>query len=87
MRNVFLFIRRFFNLLAFVGLQVFALSFLVKYNNHHRATFLGIANELTGRINSQYDVIDDYFNLKEENARVHHMNDSLINLPQKLLFK
>lgn len=80
MRNVFLFIRRFFNLLAFIGLQVFALSFLVKYNNHHRATFLGVANELTGTINSQYDVIDDYFHLKEENARVHRMNDSLINL-------
>ena len=80
MRNVFLFIRRFFILLAFVGLQVFALSLLVKYNNHHRATFLGIANELTGRINSQYDIVDDYFHLKEENARVHHMNDSLINL-------
>ena len=80
MRNVFLFIRRFFNLLAFLGLQVFALSFLVKYNNHHRATFLGIANELTGRINSQYDILEDFFQLKEENARVHHMNDSLMNL-------
>ena len=82
MRNVFLFIRRYFNLLAFLALQYLALSILFRYNKFHRAVFLGIANEITGRINTQYDVLDDYFHLKEENTRVHHMNDSLMNLLQ-----
>ena len=80
MRNVFLFIRRYFNLLAFLALQYLALSILFRYNKFHRAVFLGIANEITGRVNTQYDVLDDYFHLKEENTRVHRMNDSLLNL-------
>ena len=42
--------------------------------------FLGIANEMTGWINSQYNNVEDYFNLKEENRRVHKINDSLLNL-------
>jgi rod shape-determining protein MreC len=35
---------------------------------------------MTGRINSQYNKVEDYFSLKEENRRVHHLNDSLLNL-------
>jgi rod shape-determining protein MreC len=41
---------------------------------------LGVANEMTGRINSQYNKFEDYFSLKEENRRVHRLNDSLLNL-------
>ena len=53
---------------------------LFRYNKTHRAVFLGKANEITGYFNSQYDNVDDYFHLKEENLRVHKMNDSLLNL-------
>ena len=80
MRNVFLFIRRYFTFLSFVLLQVLALSMLFRYNKTHRAVFLGKANEITGYFNSQYDGVDEYFHLKEENKRVHRMNDSLLNL-------
>ncbi len=54
--------------------------FLFNYNRFHRAKFLGVANEMTGRINSQYNKVEDYFTLKEENRRVHQLNDSLLNL-------
>lgn len=80
MRNVFLFIRRYFTFLSFVLLQVLALSMLFRYNKTHRAVFLGKANEITGYFNSNYDNVDDYFHLREENLRVHKMNDSLLNL-------
>jgi rod shape-determining protein MreC len=63
-----------------VLLQVLALSMFFRYNKYHRAVFLGKANEITGYFNSKYDNIDDYFHLKEENIRVHKMNDSLLNL-------
>lgn len=82
MRNVFLFIRRYFTFISFVLLQVLALSMLFRYNKFQRAVFLGKANEITGYFNSQYDNVDDYFHLKEENLRVHKMNDSLLNLLQ-----
>ncbi len=80
MRNIFLFIRRYFTFFTFLILQVVSLWFLFNYNRFHRAKFLGIANEMTGRINSQYNKLEDYFNLKEENRRVHRFNDSLLNL-------
>ncbi|MCX6318350.1 MAG: rod shape-determining protein MreC [Bacteroidetes bacterium] len=80
MRNVFLFIRRYFTFFTFLLLQGVALWFLFSYNRFHRVKFLGIANEMTGRINSQYNKVEDYFNLKEENKRVHRLNDSLMNL-------
>ena len=83
MRNIFLFIRRYFNLLTFFILQFVALYFLFKYNRFHQASFLGIANEITGSVNSRYDKLDDYFHQGEENRRVHRMNDSLLNTMQQ----
>lgn len=80
MRNVFLFLSRFRSLFTFLLLQVVALWFLFSYNRFHRAKFLGMANEITGRVNTQYNKVEDYFTLKEENKRVHQMNDSLLNL-------
>lgn len=80
MRNIFLFVRRYFVFISFLLLQVFALWMLFKYNRFHRAAFLGVAHEITGRINNQVDKVDDYLHLREENRRVHRMNDSLLNL-------
>jgi len=80
MRNVFLFIRRYSNFFTFLILQVVSLWFLFTYNRFHRAKFLGIANEFTGRINTQYDKIESFFYLREENLGLHKLNDSLLNL-------
>jgi len=80
MRNIFLFIGRYFTFFAFLGFQVLALSFLFRYNKYHRAVGLGVANELTGWMNSKYANVDQYFHLKQESDRIHHVNDSLINL-------
>ncbi|MFI5133325.1 MAG: rod shape-determining protein MreC [Chitinophagales bacterium] len=80
MRNVFLFLRRYSTFFIFLFLQIISLWFLFTYNRFHRAKFLGVANEITGRINTQYNKVEDYFSLKEENRRVHRLNDSLLNL-------
>lgn len=80
MRNIFLFIRRYFTFVAFVMLQVFSLYMLFKYNRLHHAAFLGVASEVTGSMNTQVDKLDDYFHQGEENRRLHRMNDSLLNL-------
>jgi len=80
MRNIFLFIGRYFTFFAFLGFQALALSFLFRYNKYHQAVGLGVANELTGWMNSKYANVDQYFHLKHESDRIHHVNDSLINL-------
>lgn len=80
MRNIFFFLRRYFTFIAFVLLQLFALWMLFSYNRYHRTVFLGVASEVTGRVNTQVDRLDDYFRQGAENVRVHRMNDSLLNL-------
>ncbi len=79
MRNIFLFIRRYFNFLFFLVLQIIALSFLFRYNKFHEAAFMGVANELTGRINSKYSNIEYYFHLKITNESLATENERLLN--------
>lgn len=80
MRNIFLFIRRYFTFLTFLVLQAIAIWFFFTYNRFHRAKGLGIANEVTGWVNSKYNNVEDFFKMKEENKRLLKMNDSLMNL-------
>ena len=80
MRNVFLFIRRYFNFLFFLVLQIVALSFLFRYNKFHEAAFLTVATEVTGRFNQKYNNVEYYFQLKKtndslakDNVRMHQL--------------
>ena len=79
MRNIFLFIRRYFNFLFFLVLQIVALSFLFRYNKFHEAAFMGVANELTGRVSSRYSNIEYYFHLKKINESLASQNEKLLN--------
>lgn len=79
MRNIFLFIRRYFNFLFFLVLQIIALSFLFRYNKFHEAAFMGVANELTGRVSSKYSNIEYYFHLKKTNESLAAQNEQLLN--------
>jgi rod shape-determining protein MreC len=78
-RNIFLFIRRYFNFLFFLVLQIIALSFLFRYNKFHEAAFMGVANELTGRVSSKYSNIEYYFHLKKTNESLAQQNEQLLN--------
>lgn len=62
MRNIFLFIRRYFNFIFFLALQVLALSFLFRYNKFHEAAAMGVASEITGSINDRYNTVDTISN-------------------------
>ena len=79
MRNIFLFIRRYFNFLFFLVLQIVALSFLFRYNKFHEAAFMGVANELTGRVTSKYSNVEYYFHLKKTNEALATQNEHLLN--------
>jgi rod shape-determining protein MreC len=79
-RNIFLFIRRYFNFLFFLVLQIVALSFLFRYNKFHEAAFMGVANEITGRVGERYSNVQYYFHLKKENESLAKKNEELLNL-------
>ena len=80
MRNIFLFIRRFFNLILFFVLQGTAIYILTNYNKTHQAVLGSVANEVTGSISKKYNDVEYYFHLKatndslvKENVRLHNM--------------
>lgn len=79
MRNIFLFIRRYFNFLVFVILQVFCISLIIQYSKYHHAMFGNSANKITGKINSQYDKVEYYFRLKQTNDSLVKANERLYN--------
>lgn len=80
MRNIFLFIRRYFNFLLFLILQVLCIYFIVSYSNYHRAAFGNMTNQFTGRINDRYSKVDQYFRLKKTNDSLVKANERLYNM-------
>jgi rod shape-determining protein MreC len=80
LRNIFLFIRRYFNFILFLLLQGFSIYLIVHYSNYHNAIFSKTANQLTGKINEKYNGVTYYFNLKKT-------NDSLVAANEKLYSK
>lgn len=79
MRNIFLFIRRYFNFLVFLVLQIVCITLVVQYSKYHHAMFGNSANRITGKVNAQYDRIEYYFQLKKTNDSLVKANEALYN--------
>jgi rod shape-determining protein MreC len=79
-RNIFLFIRRYFNFIFFLVLQILSIILIVNYNQTHQAAFGAFANEATGLVNQQYNKVQYYFHLKETNRRLQEENNRLRSL-------
>jgi rod shape-determining protein MreC len=79
MRNIFLFIRRYFNFIFFLLLQVFCIYLIVHYNRYHNAVASIYVNEITGRVNEQYNKVDYYLQLKKTNQQLVKENERLRN--------
>ncbi|MFT3982138.1 MAG: rod shape-determining protein MreC [Ferruginibacter sp.] len=83
MKNIFLFIRRYFNFLVFIILQAICIFLIVQNSKYHHAMFGTTANKLTGGINRQYDNIEYYFQLKRTNDSLVKANERLYNMLAK----
>jgi rod shape-determining protein MreC len=79
LRNIFLFIRQHFNLLLFLFLQIFSIYLIVSYSKYHNAVFAESFNKVTGKINSRYSNINQYFHLKKMNDSLIRVNENLYN--------
>jgi rod shape-determining protein MreC len=80
LRNIFLFIRKFFNFFFFLVMQITALYMLFHYNEFHEAAFMGVANDITGKISKRYNNVEYYFHLKKTNESLVQENAMLRNL-------
>jgi rod shape-determining protein MreC len=52
---------------------------IVHYSKYHEAAFGNLANQLTGKVNTQYSRIDNYFHLKRTNDSLVKANEALYN--------
>jgi rod shape-determining protein MreC len=78
-RNIFLFIRRYFTFILFILLQGFSIYLIVHYSNYHKAIFSKTANQFTGKINEKYNGIAYYLHLKKTNDSLVAANEKLYN--------
>ena len=79
MRNIFIFIRIYFNFLFFLFLMGLSFYMLFSYNRYHNTVYSGIAIEVTGSINKQYNNVEYYFQLKRTNDSLVKANEELYN--------
>jgi len=79
MRNIFLFIRIYFNFLFFLFLMGIALFMLFSYNRYQHTVYSAVAGEITGKINKQYNDVEYYFQLKKTNDSLVKANANLYN--------
>ncbi len=80
MRNIFLFISRYFNFLFFLLLQGICIYFITSYSKYHRAAFGAVTNNVTGKINTEYNKVEYYFQLKRTNDSLLKANERLYNI-------
>ncbi|HVZ97284.1 MAG TPA: rod shape-determining protein MreC [Chitinophagaceae bacterium] len=79
MRNIFLFIRIYFNFLFFLFLMGIALFMLFNYNRFHHAVYSSAALEVTGYVDRKYNDVESYFKLKRTNDSLVKANTALYN--------
>ncbi len=79
MRNIFLFIRIYFNFLFFLFLMGISLFMLFSYNKYHHAIYSATAGEITGKVSKQFNDVGYYFQLKRTNDSLIKANQNLYN--------
>ncbi|MBY0347941.1 MAG: rod shape-determining protein MreC [Hydrotalea flava] len=79
MKNIFLFIRRFFVFICFIVLQITSMVFLSKYSKTHEVFFGAVTGDITGKIYTQFNDINSYFSLRKINQQLAEENAALRN--------
>ncbi|UAY52350.1 rod shape-determining protein MreC [Ferruginibacter albus] len=79
MRNIFFFIKVYFNLIIFLLLQAISIYLIVHYNRYHSAVTTAYLSEVTGKVNTQYNKVEYYLQLKKTNDSLVKANEQLYN--------
>ncbi|MEO6683771.1 MAG: rod shape-determining protein MreC, partial [Ginsengibacter sp.] len=69
----------YFNFIFFLFLMGVSLYMLFTYNKYHHTVYSAAANEVTGKINKQYNNVEYYFHLKSVNDSLVAANEELYN--------
>ena len=77
MQNLVYFLLRYGHILLFIGLELTALSMVVRYNDTQQNTFHTASNDMTGWINEKFSSITGYFGLARVSRELAHENAEL----------
>ena len=77
MQQIFNFVIRNKTFLLFLLLFGLALSLTIQSHSYHRSKFINSANNITGGVYGTFNSIDQYFDLKEQNAILIEENKTL----------
>jgi rod shape-determining protein MreC len=79
-RNLIIFLRRYFNFFLFLLLEVICIVLVFRNNDFQKTAYLNSANNVSARLYNRYNNVQYYFHLKatndslvNENARLHNM--------------
>ena len=66
MGNILAFLVKYHRFFLFLFLEIICLSLVVSFNDNQNSAFVGISNELAGRVYKAYDNVDQYFHLRRD---------------------
>jgi rod shape-determining protein MreC len=79
-RNLIIFLRRYFNFFLFLLLEVICIVLVFQNNNFQRTAYLNSANAVSGKLYGRYNDVQYYFHLKATNDSLVSENTRLHNL-------
>lgn len=79
MRNLFLFLKRYATLFLFITLQIFCLSLVFRFNKHHNAIGMTMANNITAQFHKQQSKVTRFFTLSQTADSLIKRNSELQN--------
>ena len=83
MRNLFLFIKKYYFILLFILIESFSLYLYISSHKFQQSKFLSFTQEYTGAIYNYYSNINEYLYLREENKYLKKENSKLHSLLSK----
>lgn len=79
MRNLIIFLRRYFNFFLFLLLEVICIVLVFRNNDFQKTAYLNSANSISARLFERYNNVQYYFHLKATNDSLVKENERLHN--------
>ena len=80
MRNLIIFLRRYFNFFLFLLLEVICIVLVFRNNDFQKTAYLNSANNVSARLYNRYNNVQYYFHLKATNDSLVNENSRLHNI-------
>lgn len=80
MRNLIIFLRRYFNFFLFLLLEVICFVLVFRNNDFQKTAYLNSANNVSARLYNRYNNVQYYFHLKATNDSLVNENSRLHNI-------